>query len=144
VLETIKELRWQPDIVHCHGWFSDIVPLYLRYAFSDDPLYKDVKIVSSLYNDGFKEPFNPSFKETLANEGVDPKKLDIISTPSYENFIKLVIDNTDGIIVEQEGLQEKVKDYLKNYGGHIMWNTDKSDGNYLDNYHRFYEELLEK
>ena len=144
VLETVKKLRWQPDIVHCHGWFSDIVPLYLRYAFSDDPLYKDVKIVSSLYNDGFKEPFNPSFKETLANEGVDPKKLDIISTPSYENFIKLVIDNTDGIIVEQEGLQEKVKDYLKNYGGHIMWNTDKSDGNYLDNYHRFYEELLEK
>ena len=37
VLETVKKLRWVPDVVHVHGWFSAIVPVYLRNTFADDP-----------------------------------------------------------------------------------------------------------
>ena len=22
VIETVKKLRWSPDIIHCHGWFT--------------------------------------------------------------------------------------------------------------------------
>ncbi len=142
VLETIKELRWQPDIVHCHGWFSGVTPLYLRNAFADDPLFKDVKIVCSLYNDGFEGALNTEFKETLEKEGVTGEKLDIISEASYQNLMKLVIDNTDGVIVEQEDVNEGMKRLLDGYEGKVMWNTDKSDEKYLDNYHRFYEEIL--
>ena len=29
VLETVKKLRWTPDIVHCQGWISSMVPLYM-------------------------------------------------------------------------------------------------------------------
>ena len=28
-LETVKKLGWSPDVVHCHGWFSALVPAYL-------------------------------------------------------------------------------------------------------------------
>lgn len=52
VLETVKKLRWVPDVVHVHGWFSAIVPVYLRNTFADDPVFKNVKIVMSLYDDG--------------------------------------------------------------------------------------------
>jgi starch synthase len=44
-LETVKKLRWSPTIGHCHGWFSAIVPMYLKKVFYDDPLFHDVKIV---------------------------------------------------------------------------------------------------
>ena len=30
VLETVKKLRWAPDVIHCHGWISHILPLYLK------------------------------------------------------------------------------------------------------------------
>lgn len=40
VLETVKKLRWVPDVVHVHGWFSAIVPVYLRNTFADDPVFK--------------------------------------------------------------------------------------------------------
>ena len=30
VLETVKKLRWEPDIIHCHGWLSSLVPLYVK------------------------------------------------------------------------------------------------------------------
>ncbi len=54
VLETVKKLRWTPDVVHCHGWFSAIVPIYLRKVFYDDPVFRDVKIVLSLPDDRFE------------------------------------------------------------------------------------------
>ena len=38
VLETVKKLRWAPDIIHCHGWISHILPAYLKKAYKDDPL----------------------------------------------------------------------------------------------------------
>ena len=40
VLETVKKLRWTPTVVHCHGWFSSIVPIYLKKVFADDPIFK--------------------------------------------------------------------------------------------------------
>ena len=27
VLETVKKLRWTPTVVHCHGWFSSVIPV---------------------------------------------------------------------------------------------------------------------
>ncbi len=30
VVETIKKLGWKPDIVHCHGWFTSLLPMYLK------------------------------------------------------------------------------------------------------------------
>ena len=36
VLETVKKLRWCPDVIHCHGWMSAIAPLYIRTAYKDE------------------------------------------------------------------------------------------------------------
>ena len=79
VLETVKKLRWAPDIVHCHGWFTGLVPLYLKKAFNDDPLFCDAKVVYSVYEDDFKKQLNSSFKSKLINY--------ILQT--FDNFLSL-------------------------------------------------------
>ena len=56
VLETVRKLRWSPDIVHCHGWITSLIPLYLKRTFMDDPLYNNSKIIYSVYNDAFDKP----------------------------------------------------------------------------------------
>ena len=48
VLETVRKLRWSPDIVHCHGWITALIPLYLKKAYSDDPLYSNSKVIYSV------------------------------------------------------------------------------------------------
>src|SRR5574344_470161 len=45
VMETIKKLRWVPDIIHCHGWFSALAPLYIKKGYKDDPCFKNTKVV---------------------------------------------------------------------------------------------------
>lgn len=142
VLETVRKLRWEPTIVHCHGWFTSMVPIYLKYIFNDDPLFRDVKIVISLYDDIFPGTLNTNFISKIVNEGVEPSVLKIISEPSYENLMKLVITQADGVIIESENLDKELAGWLNETGKPVLAYQDKSTSEYLDNYQKFYEELL--
>ena len=141
VLETVKKLRWQPDIVHCHGWFSAIVPLYLRGAFGDDPLFRDTKIVVSLYDDRFEGTLDENFKTKIQNEGIQSDKLELIAHPSYQNLMKFVIDYADGVVIETSRPDPEVMEYVNQSGKRVLPYQDKSTSQYLDNYQKFYEEL---
>ena len=78
VLETVKKLRWTPTVVHCHGWFAGVVPLYLRRIFNDDPIFKQTKIVVSLYDDGFEGTLDRGFRSKIENEGIKDKNLALL------------------------------------------------------------------
>ena len=90
VLETVKKLRWTPTVVHCHGWFAGVVPLYLRRIFNDDPIFKQTKIVVSLYDDGFEGTLDRGFRSKIENEGIKDKNLALLDEPSYENLCRFV------------------------------------------------------
>ena len=56
-IETVRKFGWAPDIIHCHGWMTALIPLYLRTAYKNDPLFQFSKVVYSLY-DSLTQPFN--------------------------------------------------------------------------------------
>ncbi len=142
VLETVKKLRWEPTIVHCHGWFSSVVPIYLRHVFADDPLFRDVKIVVSLYDDAFPDVLDADFHSKVESEGVSADFLKNVETPSYQNLMKLVIDHADGVIIENPSLDPALAEYLEKTGKPKLGYQDKETTEYLDNYQKFYEALL--
>ena len=37
-------------MVHCHGWMSALVPMYLKKAFAEDPIFDNTKVVYSVYD----------------------------------------------------------------------------------------------
>ncbi len=142
VLETVRKLRWSPDVVHCHGWFSSLIPIYLRNTFADDPLFRDLKIVVSLHNDRFGTPLDAGFAAKVAEEGVEAKKLEIIADPSYENVMKLVIDNADGVVVDTATPDAVVAEYAKRSGKPVLDYAPRETPGYLDKYKQFYDDLL--
>ena len=73
VLETVIKLRWVPDIIHCNGWLTSLVPLYIKKYYKDDPLFRNAKVVYSVYNDKFANPLANDFKDKLLFEGVTPE-----------------------------------------------------------------------
>jgi starch synthase len=143
VLETVKKLRWNPDIVHCHGWFSAIVPLYLKGAFRDDPVFKGGKIVLSLYNDAFPGTLDGGMKAKIENEGMRDKKLEILDEPTYENLMKLVIDYADGVVVEETLTNRAPIDHALSAGKPVLeWYGDRESEQYMDVYRKFYDDIL--
>ncbi len=73
MIETVKKLRWMPTVVHCHGWFSALVPVYLKTMFADEPLFRNVKVVVSLYDDAFPDPLDSGLREKIAGESIKAK-----------------------------------------------------------------------
>ncbi len=88
VLETVRKLRWEPSVVHCHGWFAAVAPLYLRHVFDDDPLFANLKVVVSLYDDGFEGELDSGFADKLKGEGVPQEALAGLEQPTYDNMMK--------------------------------------------------------
>ena len=63
VLETVKKLRWTPNIVHCSGWMSALTPLFIKKLYNDTPFFENSKVVLSLDSEEFDTPFNSKFAE---------------------------------------------------------------------------------
>ncbi|MDR2651757.1 MAG: glycogen/starch synthase [Prevotellaceae bacterium] len=136
VLETVRKLRWSPDIVHCHGWFSFILALYMRKSFKDDPLYADSRIVLSLYDEPMPETFDEDFKKKAANDGVKNKDLEMMNEPTFENMVKMCINLADGIIVAAPDSNEKYIQYALENKKHVL--EYQSPEEYVDKYADFY------
>lgn len=141
VLETVKKLRWSPTIVHCHGWFSAIVPMYLKKVFYDDPLFRDLKIVLSLSDDKFEGMLNEEFKHKLEDEGIMDSAMKILEEPSYENLYRFVIEYADGIIATSPNASQEVLEYAKSRGVKVLEYKECDEKEYFDNYKKFYDEL---
>lgn len=141
VLETVKKLRWAPDIVHCHGWFTSLLPLYLKKTFYEDPLFANAKVVYSLYNSGFETPFSKDFANKIHFDGITSE--DIVSIKEkadWLNLNKLAIDQSEGIILGEENINKDLLQYCKDKGKVIL--PYQGQENYVDAYSDFYDSLL--
>ena len=141
VLETVKKLRWTPTVVPCHGWLSSVVPVYLKQVFSDDPIFRDVRIVVSLYDDAFPGELAPEFREKIAGEGVSDKNLEILATPSYENLCRFVMEYADGVVIASEKVDPKVAELARACGKPLLEYQSPEAADFFDNYNRFYEAI---
>lgn len=141
VLETVKKLRWTPTVVHCHGWFSAITPIYLKKVFADDPIFRNVKVVVSLYGDGFPGELDGGLRAKIANEGVKDKNLQLLDTPSYENFCRFVMQYADGVILASQDVDPKVAELARTSGRRLLEYVSPEAADFFDRYNRFYDEL---
>ena len=141
MLETVKKLRWSPTIVHCHGWFSAIVPMYLKKVFYDDPLFRDVKIVLSVADDKFDGMLAADLKQKLEGEGVMDSKMSVLEEPSYENLYRFVIDYADGVIATSANADPAVLEYARSNGKRVLEYAEGDAKEIFDNYKKFYDEL---
>lgn len=109
VLETVKKLRWKPDIVHCQGWISHFLPLFLKKVYNTDPVFSDSKVVLSLYNEYLGEKFNPEISQFLLADGIKKEDISSISEANGMNLAKLAIRYSDGIVEGVQTLDPELK-----------------------------------
>jgi len=121
VLETVKKLRWCPDVIHCHGWMTALAPLYIKKAYKDEPSFRDAKVVFSLYDNDFKEPFHPDFASKLFLKGICKKDVADLKEPvDYTALCKLAVDYSDGVIQQSEHVNEEVIAYARQIGKPVL------------------------
>ncbi len=140
IIETVKKLGWVPDIVHCHGWMSALVPALIKTCFKDHPVFHDALIVSSFYNDHFDDSFSENFANKLQLVGVPEEGLSHLQNPNYDTLVKTAIDYSDGVVVGHPDARSVVSEYALAKNLPLLHHPDTDA--YVDAYDEFYELVL--
>ncbi len=143
VLETVKKLRWTPDVIHCHGWISHVLPLYLKKAYKDDPVFSGAKVVLSLYDDTPKELFAEGLAKTILFGGIKPKDVPLPEQAGGTELAQLAAQYSDGVILGSEGIDPKILETCRLLGKKVLPfdAAALADGSYMDQYNAFYDSL---
>ena len=144
VLETVKKLRWAPDIIHCSGWISHVLPLFLKKAYKDDPIFSNAKVVLSLFEDTPKENFAPGFAENLLLGPIKPEDVGMGEKAGGMELAKLAVQYADGIILGSPDVAPALGKHCHKSGLPVLDYEEGSfaDGSYMDRYNAFYDDLL--
>ena len=136
VIETVKKLNWSPDIIHVHGWLASFLPLYLRNYYGNEPLFENSKIVTSVYNQGFNGTLNSEVSNKIKFDAIDDEALTPLQDPTFENVMKIAINNSDAVIVGSEDISEELQTYITALDKPVLAFQQKEDmeREYLDFY----------
>ena len=142
VLETVKKLRWTPNIVHCSGWMAALTPLFVKKLYSDTPFFENSKVILSLDSDEYATPFGSKFSNKILGGGILNTDIrGIAGLPvGYEDLMRLAIDYSDAIVLASENVNQRLLNYAQNSGKPIMPYAGEDKEAYLN----FYNSLLDK
>ncbi|MCD8317348.1 MAG: glycogen/starch synthase [Paraprevotella sp.] len=142
VLETVKKLRWIPDIIHCQGWMSSLVPLYVKTAYHEEPSFRDSKIVYSMSTSELTRPMGANFGNCIAFKEVDSSILQEFSTEvTFAELNKLAIDYSDGLTVPEGEKFKEIIDYARQKQIPVLENASATDS---DAFIELYDQVWNK
>ncbi len=139
VLETVKKLRWVPDIIHCQGWMSAVIPLYVKTAYHDEPSFADTKVVTSLFAKSIDNGMGEDFKKCLEFRDAKEELLkDYNNNFDFDELGKLAIDYSDGVIASDPKVNPALLDYANAKNIPLLGYQE----DFADAYETFYEKLF--
>jgi starch synthase len=139
-LETVKKFGWSPDVIHCHGWLTAMIPLFVKHAYEHEPIFKNSKVVYSAYEGVHTGAVPENFFQKAAINTMDPEFLQ-----PYTNDGQLTIDEgatfyADGIIRGTEILNESISTHIDGLDKPTL--DVQSEESFLQAYIEFYNHLL--
>jgi starch synthase len=143
VLETVKKLRWCPELIHCHGWMSALVPIYIKKAYADEPSFCNTKVIFSLFADDFKKECQGDLATKIMVKGIETADVDdIVANPSTcEDLCKLAVAYADGLIISSENVNENVVAFARQRGIPVL--EYQGSENYADAYDQFFQQIMD-
>ena len=143
VVETTIKMGWKPDIIHCHGWMTSLVPTYIANMYKDEPMLEKSKIIYSLYDYELEIPYDQSFIDKTGFEDEDNSFMSIFDGGQGKvNFHLAAAKDSDGVIIASEFFEdEELEDKIKAVNGLVLEYKDEQE--YLPAYINFYKNLIE-
>jgi len=140
VLETVKKLGWAPDIIHCHGWFTSLIPLYVKKSYRDNPLFSETKVVISIYNDDFKEEMPSDISKKIKYDGITKQDLAYYKKTNFVSLIKAAVEYSDGVIIGSPKINKELQEYVGISGKPVL--EYQGEQQYLEAFSDFYDKIL--
>lgn len=140
VIETVKKLGWAPDIIHCHGWMTSILPFYIRTAYKDDPIFENAKIITSIYDDAYQGELNSAMVDKIVFGDLEKEEAAIFGQTDHEGLVKAQIKYSDALVKGSPELGADIDELINSSEKPVMDYAGEED--YMDLFSGFYDEIL--
>ncbi len=137
VMETVKKLGWAPDIIHCQGWMTSLIPLYLKTIYKDEPVFSNAKVVYSVYHETKNDSLGSDFMRKASMNSIDDACLECFGNGSVNQINIGAVKHSDAIVTGCDEAHKSVEDFLD--GKLVMRHTDE---NLEEDYVSLYEKLM--
>ena len=136
VLETIKKLAWKPSVIQCSGWFSMLIPFYVRRTeYKNNPFFMESKLVLTLYDDDFGETLSANMAKKMKADGGTQKDWRFYKDPSYPSIMKAAISYSDAVVLASDKVNPELLAYAQENKKDII--------PYIDNEKELYQKINE-
>ncbi len=141
VLETVRKFGWSPDIIHCHGWMTSLIPLYVKTAYKNDPVFANAQTIYSVYPNDFNEVLDENFFQKASIKRVEAELLAPYDGLNNNSLHKGAIHYADGIIQPQTDIDPEIADLIDSISGKFVIKHTLED-DYLTLYKEMYKQML--
>lgn len=142
-LETVKKFGWPPDIIHCSGWMTGLIPAYLKTVYKKEPVFSQSKIVFTIGQNTFKEKLGTDFlKKALIHANIKEKDLEFFKETNNTAMFRGGATYADAITFGADKIEKKLADeFTKVRGKKTLLYNAESD---LTDYLQLYNDLASK
>ncbi|MEK7257414.1 MAG: glycogen/starch synthase [Bacteroidota bacterium] len=144
VIETVRKFGWAPDIIHCHGWMTSLIPLYIREAYKTEPLFQNSKIIYSVYSNTMEKHFTNSFLAKACINNLEEEDMEAFMEGKRVNLHKGAIAYADALITGSEDLPDETIELLEEAATDKPVLEFKTMEEYLPAYVEFFHSLMEE
>jgi starch synthase len=136
-LETVKKFGWPPDIIHCSGWMTGLIPAYLKTVYKKEPVFSHSKIIYTIGQHTFKEKLGSDFlKKALIHVSVKDKDLETFKEANNLAMFRGGATYADAITFGAEKMEKKLTDEFTKVRGKktLLFNAGSDLTDYLQLY----------
>lgn len=113
-LETVKKFGWPPHVIHCHGWMTSLVPLFLKTTYKKEPVFGYSKCIYTAQDDQFSEVLSDQFvKKALISPDIKEKDLELFKSGTNHALTIGAAKYADVVVMGDDRIAAKTADDIK-------------------------------
>lgn len=143
-IETVKKLGWMPDVVHCFGWMTSLVPMYLKTSYKEDPMFKNTKVIYSVYENCFTESLDKNLKSKSLMPEMESSHTSLLKDCTCSSLHINAINYSDAVVKADENIDNAVNKFLSKQSDKTIIESYNHDEIDFDTFVQFYEVVSEE
>lgn len=139
-LETVKKFGWPPDIIHCSGWMTGLIPMFLKTAYKKEPVFAHSKVVYTIGANSFKDKMGPDLlKLSKISPLIKDKDLEPFKEANNVGMMRGAASYADAVSFGADKIDKKLtEEFGKVKGKKVLSFNPESD---LTDYLQMYTDL---
>ncbi|MBQ7488539.1 MAG: glycogen synthase GlgA, partial [Clostridia bacterium] len=109
VIDAIKLIDFQPDVIHCHDWQTGMIPALLKIQYSQYDFYQNIKTVFTIHNLQYQGIFPIKPVQDTLGFGDDLFTSDKLECYGCANYLKAGLVYADELTTVSPSYAEEIQ-----------------------------------